>query len=300
MQLNFSTDIAALCRTHAAGDFFFGHQRFRFDPGATGFSAANAWWLAQMSRWAYADATAMPFLLAAGHEKIAYFSAGGIHCTLVQAMDGRFATLAFRGTCSSQNWLSNVFAGPLRNNAHRGYENALDKVWPDVAAALAELECPLFFTGHSMGGALAALAARRHPPTGLYTFGAPPVGNQALVQQMAAVPAFRVVNFRDLVVRAPTRLVCTHVGDLIYLSWDHSLWHQPDGAALTQDQRRGTRPVTRALNQDKLLHLPEALSDHAPQNYVALLERLCWPSAASARHQAAGSQAIQGQPLSSF
>lgn len=278
--MEFSTDYAAVFESHRALEFFDRYREVTFSERAAGFSPANAWWLAELSRWMYQgkrspDRVVQQRLLArVGLRETGFFSVAGTHCSLVQSEDRRFAVLIFRGTSQTRNWWTNAYVGPLRNNAHRGYEIALDKVWPQVLHALAGVDCPLYMTGHSMGGALATLAARRVEPHALYTFGSPPVGNQALVASMAHIQAFRVVNFRDLATRVPCIFSFSHVGTLHYLSWDHSLWSTPDLASIVSDRRRGPRSITGKLNRGKLIRLQEALSDHAPLNYVAHLERL--------------------------
>ncbi len=282
--MEFSTDLKALIRSHQADDHFDCAQRIAFDPDSKRFSASNAWWLAELSRWMYVGKR-MP-----GHQRLrprrmlesvnlterGYFTALGIHASLVSASDDSFSTLVFRGTSQMRNWLTHVNLGPTKNNAHRGYENALDALWPALAPELEAAPGNLFFTGHSMGGALAALAARRRQPKAVYTFGAPPIGNRHLAEAFAAnhseSPVYRLLNYRDIVSRAP--LARYHVGELYYLRHDHHLQHAPDMAEVLADQCLGSRAVMRRLNRNKRLPLPERLCDHSPQNYVAGLERV--------------------------
>lgn len=98
---------------------------------------------------------------------------------------------------------------------HRGFMGALEEVWEPlfqgVSAALDEKERPVWVTGHSLGGALALLAAWRFkrqfiPVHQIYTFGAPMVGNQAAADAFAREfpnKIFRYIDDRDLVPKLP-------------------------------------------------------------------------------------------------
>ena len=99
---------------------------------------------------------------------------------------------------------------------HRGFMEALHEIWePLVAAvneAVASKERPLWITGHSLGGALALLAAWRFQRNfiGVHevvTFGAPMIGNDAAArafEQEFAGKIFRYVNFEDPVPLLPS------------------------------------------------------------------------------------------------
>lgn len=99
---------------------------------------------------------------------------------------------------------------------HKGFADAIAEIWePLVAAVEAELEAndrPLWITGHSLGGALALLAAwlfkRRFIPVHeVCTFGAPRIGNReacAAFDREFTGRIFRYVNGRDPVPKLPT------------------------------------------------------------------------------------------------
>lgn len=91
------------------------------------------------------------------------------------------SALAFRGTqvfagFSLADVLSNLWVrrrawGP--GKVHAGYLEALLDVVEEVKVLLYRAPRPLYFTGHSMGGALASLAATLPPgPDAAYSFGA--------------------------------------------------------------------------------------------------------------------------------
>jgi pimeloyl-ACP methyl ester carboxylesterase len=80
---------------------------------------------------------------------------------------------------------------------HGGYLAAVDLLWNDVSAAVRQLrdrEQKLLLTGHSMGGALAVLAAARFevedmiPVEPIYTFGQPAVAEPAFSSELERRP----------------------------------------------------------------------------------------------------------------
>jgi hypothetical protein len=98
---------------------------------------------------------------------------------------------------------------------HQGFVTAIEEVWDPVFAATTEhlkaKDRPLWVTGHSLGGALALLAAwlflrRTVAVHQVYTFGAPMVGNKdvadALNREFAG-KVFRYVNSPDPVPHLP-------------------------------------------------------------------------------------------------
>jgi triacylglycerol lipase len=105
---------------------------------------------------------------------------------------------------------------------HFGFMSALDEVWEGlknaVDAAVARKERPVWVTGHSLGGALALLAAWRLEQQfvtvhQVYTFGAPMVGNEAAAKAFESAFAgrvFRFVDTSDFVPRLPTISLVTN------------------------------------------------------------------------------------------
>ncbi len=99
---------------------------------------------------------------------------------------------------------------------HRGFMESLDEIWPPlfqaVEAVVSKKDRPLFVTGHSLGGALALLAAWRLqrnmiPVHAVYTFGAPMVGNDVAAKAFEKEfphRIFRYVDSGDLVPTLPT------------------------------------------------------------------------------------------------
>jgi hypothetical protein len=124
--------------------------------------------------------------------------------------------VAFRGTVFTEiaDWKTNIATTPASvpfGTVHSGYLAALELLWPRLTASLGrmrELNQPLLLTGHSMGAALAVVAAAKFategelPLAGLYTFGQPAVGDPAFETELASRLGgkyFRFVNSVDLV-----------------------------------------------------------------------------------------------------
>jgi hypothetical protein len=160
---------------------------------------------------------------------------------------------------------------------------------PDTAG----LERPpqrLYFTGHSLGGALAVLAAARmhrggtqyfelaHKLAGIYTFGQPMVGNSTfaeICQRDFGDKLFRHVYEHDVVPAMPPRTAGSfaHTGEE-YISTDHG-WvkRTPAGAFQATSVLTSTIIATSAWLLEQLpifawLKLPYSLADHSPLNYL--------------------------------
>lgn len=221
---------------------FFERIPAPFHAGASGYDAANAWWLAELSRLVYRETDRKPFLDRAGLEEIGPPMA---QCLIVRAKDRTWAAVVFRGTQNVRDWMFNMDVRRTRWTAgevHEGFKNALDPIWPRIASVLDSLDCPFFCTGHSLGAAMATLAASERPPRATYTYGSPLVGDAAFATACAAAPLFRIVNDRDTVANVPPPVLgYHHAGEL----------HR--------------------IGEDAPAELGEALADHAPINYVRLL-----------------------------
>jgi triacylglycerol lipase len=149
-----------------------------------------------------------------GLECLRFFDKDGTQAFLLK--DGYDYILSFRGTEVSeiQDILSDLdfdlVTGPLEGLVHEGFNTALSKIWESVKEALVEYEAEyLWITGHSLGGALATLAAAyiiqqgTVSIKGVYTFGSPHVGNAKFSNSYGATGltdlTFRIVNNNDVV-----------------------------------------------------------------------------------------------------
>ena len=126
-----------------------------------------------------------------------------------------FAALAFRGTeadsikdikADAKAVLVDCESG---GKVHQGFDDAFKAVAQDIQNELNDekyADLPLFITGHSLGGALATIAAKKlSHDAGLaacYTFGAPRVGDEEWISQVKT-PIYRIVNAADCVTMLP-------------------------------------------------------------------------------------------------
>ena len=156
---------------------------------------------------------------------VTYFH--GMHSTQAYVVSMPDAiVLAFRGTQVDDFWSSvldfivDAQFLPVPDShgdlVHAGFLAALGEVWPKTVAHLraeqARQPRPLWITGHSLGAALATLAANLcgDDPSlrlqGVYTFGSPRAGDAGFGASIR-VPVFRFRNDSDLVPHIPLGLV---------------------------------------------------------------------------------------------
>jgi triacylglycerol lipase len=120
--------------------------------------------------------------------------------------------IAFRGTEPTQ--MSDLAAdlnaipdrGKVGGFVHDGFQTEVDKVWKKLTLAIKKKPAnrPLFITGHSLGAAMATIAASRisKEVDCLYTYGSPRVGSKKFVEKIN-VNHFRHVNNNDAVTGVP-------------------------------------------------------------------------------------------------
>ena len=209
-----------------------------FQPSDTTLNLRNAWWLADAALLAYSTDTAVraAFASAGIPGEVAHFHSGQSTQAYVMSMPDAIV-LAIRGTQVDDFWSSVLdfavdaqflpAADAHSNLVHGGFLRALEEVWTDVSTHLQREQMkrprPFWITGHSLGAALATLAASlccddaaTFHLQGVYTFGSPRVGDAAFGQKIR-VPVFRIRNDSDIVPHLPLGLVFRHVGQLQFL-----------------------------------------------------------------------------------
>ena len=265
-------------------------KSYPFQPDATTWSRVNAWWMAEacwLSYW---------------HEESkmqeVYDEHTGLRCRLLSkddtecsvAWNDQFAIVAFRGT-QPDRW-HDIFADVNfvpslweEVYVHRGFAHALDVVRTDLEQALNEFTpgCRVWFTGHSLGAALATLAVYRYATSaaGVYTFGSPLVGNQIFAGHFNTrftERSIRYVNDHDVVTRVPPELFAvphgryTHVDELRWISKDGNVGTTvPTLSHFVTDVFGGSEFLRFTMEQAKakvLPVIPAALTDHTPLYYV--------------------------------
>lgn len=284
-----------------------------FDHTATRFSAKNALLLAQLCNAAYATTSddAEKETRALGFTDIEWLR-------LVQPFEDtfailagcdEFAALAFCGTKNLHNWMTDLHSTPGRfawffegapdiGEVHAGFAFALRHSWenitlamnrviPPVATAVENLQGlstipqrSLWITGHSLGGALAALAGAVfsmlpghiiRPVGGVYTFGQPRIGLHnfcGYYDRLLQLKTFRFVNKEDLVPRVPFR------------GWDYSdlgqMIHFDSTGRPNRESRQWTNFLARTFEGfgeflQIATHLSPDVGDHSRTGYEQLV-----------------------------
>jgi hypothetical protein len=274
-----------------------------FRPQARTFEPGNAWWLAEAALLAYADeGFARRQFGRAGLGEVGFISKAGSQCYLAERSD--FVMAVFRGTQVPKPGASTDRVRGLEETVrdfivdadarlvesspgrfvHAGFKGALDSIWSELHPRLLEharARRPIWMTGHSLGAALATLAADRLGDVqGLYVFGSPAVGDRAFAEAFP-VHAFRIVHHRDIVARVPpfgsrpdqVQSEYVHVGVLKFIDREGRLRDEAGG---TESIHGLTHEVIRSLfrlsSPGRLAGLlgvaREPFDDHAPLYYA--------------------------------
>ena len=180
-----------------------------------------------------------------------------------------------RSTTPASGWCARRMA-----RSTRGFRDALDRVWPPIVDKLTPLagSRTVWFSGHSLGAALATLAADRFPTAaGVCTIGSPRVGDRAFAAAFDArfgALAARYVNDADIVTHVPTPfpLPYKHVGRLFQITPDGRITTQaPTLAHFVGDIFGSIGPlqdVVEALQAGTMRRAPDFLLDHMPRGYT--------------------------------
>ncbi|MHC4972012.1 MAG: lipase family protein [Planctomycetota bacterium] len=265
----------ALAKERLDYAYFEGADDFPFETANTEFSPVNNWWMAEISLLAYVtDQNFVREKLArAGLLEVFFLERESTHGFVAAGADATI--VAFRGTDDATDVLSDLRAlltPEGEGHVHQGFQDALNLVWTEFAALMGQRDC--WFTGHSLGAALATVAAVRHHRRvrALYTYGSPRVGDADLVAS-CDFPAYRVVNNNDLVTRLPPPVKYRHVGELKYFDSDRKLRDDPElwdrvAEQVTGHASRIAENVRRWLDGDFKSIPIDSLVDHAPIHYA--------------------------------
>lgn len=191
---------------------------------------------------------------------------------LAPAAGENIIVFSFRGATPSagRNWITDLnaqrmpYPGLRGATVHKGFYNAYLSVARQVNLAAKSLlancqGCHIYVTGHSLGGAIATLAAADlfslTPDLTLYTFGSPRVGDIKFASYFDKIvpDTFRIVNEKDLVPHIPQR----------FLGFRHvsrEIWYHGAGGKFKQCNGGEDDACSNSIN----LHVDEhAIKDHA-------------------------------------
>src|ERR1700734_4568122 len=191
--------------------------------------------------------------------------------------------LSFRGTQPDNfqdliaDLRANLVAWPeSAGRVHDGFAVAVRALRPQIlewiASAKPELN-KLILTGHSLGAAMATLAASIWRPAWLVTIGSPRVGDSAFVETVAAKYSVRFVDCCDAVTEVPPEIGgYVHIKDYKYLTRDGEIVENPDPEFVQSDRVRARadyyRQYAGQLARDVSVR---DLADHAPINCARVM-----------------------------
>lgn len=196
-----------------------------------------------------------------GHK---FFEEDGAQCHVL--WNNSEYVMAFRGTEPTEpsDLLADLNAWPDKGisggRCHNGFQNEVEKFWKEIKNHYEDghLKKNLYITGHSLGGAMATVAAYRMNKIvdALYTYGSPRVGTRKYIKQISC-PHYRHVNNNDAVTAVPPFIMgYKHHGTTRYIN------HYGNIRKLTfwqrfKDKLRGYRSG-----------LLDPFTDHSIDNYI--------------------------------
>jgi triacylglycerol lipase len=200
--------------------------------------------------------------------------------------------IAFRGT---EKNLDDIIAdakvtptnGPV-GTVHRGFNDALHEVWgsnakKDMRSTIKQFQDKkqsIWFCGHSLGAALAALAAIEYVSNdkgvinGLYTIGQPRIGNAEFAKhfdKLLTNKCFRFINNNDVVPRVPLPGLVfkyTHAGHELYIDSAAKL-HDATVLSWWEEEWDRLKGIVDDIGKIGL----DDLKDHGSEGYVALIAK---------------------------
>lgn len=269
------------------------YSSFQFNPQIRKYDHSNAVSMALASGLAYETPDKIRAqALAWGFPKFKFLEGSRrISDTQAYIIGNHSAIIvAFRGTEKKlKDWKTDLgftkSEGPF-GYVHEGFNGAFNSVVIELTKGL--FDCfdqgqSLWITGHSLGGALATLAAaslvEKYPAigievSGVYTFGSPRVGDGTFREAFNSKlgdRTFRVVNGNDLVPRVPPRVAgYKHVGSVALINETGGISRDPN--AWQQLKSRVIIQVNAELLDKEISSIARHLLDGS-QGYLAALIR---------------------------
>lgn len=260
----------------------------KFNPHTTKFDHVNGLALGEAASLAYENEDTFKSKAAEWRMEVTFIEDAPTDTQCFVAGGARAIFVAFRGTQSDklQDLLTDgnikLVDHPF-GKVHKGFNDSFRSIWTEVKDQIRAYQTAgqsVWFTGHSLGGALATLATAEmmvddRPVHGMYTFGQPRVGNPDFADRFnmrIGGSAFRYVNNNDIVTRVPPRQVPAlkleyrHVGAMKYFDSE---------GVLHEDRARWFRflDTLQATFDDFKAMLKENVGDHSMSLYLDNLER---------------------------
>ena len=198
--------------------------------------------------------------------------------------------VAFRGSDNAKNWFVDDFRiYPQKFDdipackgcrVHRGFYKAMQAIREDFGFNISDIvdgflaipkykDYTIFFTGHSLGGALANLAAIYAEnntdyklPAQVYTFGQPRVGDKDYAKYYnSKIPHdFRVIHRKDIVPHKPPSM-------MFYVHTGYEIWYRDGMEAPYLACKGDSNKCSNSLGYTSLSY---RISDHSSKHYLNL------------------------------
>jgi triacylglycerol lipase len=259
-------------------------QAHPFQPRPAGVPLVNRWWLAESALAAYWPPDQAHEIFRRAGLDSEFVTAAGTDCYVAWQKD--WLAVAFRGTQPDQ-WpdiLTDANASQISWDAgrvHRGFAEALQQIRGPLDSTLARLGGgrSVWFCGHSLGAALATLAAYRYGASGVCTLGSPRVGDREFASafnEKLAAQAFRYVNDEDVVTHVPPPafppFIYTHVDVPRFIAPDGTVSASAPAIDHFFADLIGSPEVLlemiKGLHSEALTLAPVFLLDHMPKAYA--------------------------------
>jgi len=261
-------------------------------PYSTKLHKDTAWWMAKISKLVYTKISVdnqMPDedeileelkKIDSDFESVSGFDKNSAQAVIIEHKD--FICWAFRGTNELVDWIDNLNAFSIKQlfgEFHKGFWNSVEDIWSGLWEKQNELQNqnkrPLFITGHSLGGAMATIAAARLinediPFSAVYTFGQP----RAMTRDTSLIfnsecksRYFRFHNNDDIVTRVPARVMgFSHIGSYLYITNEMEI-HREVGFWF-----RFIDNIPLNLS-DLKANFIDGIKDHNMDNYILAVEK---------------------------
>jgi len=147
----------------------------------------------------------------------------GVQCYILK--QNNVCVVVFRGSDEKIDWVNNFQARLIQTTygyMHKGFKKLWDKISKELRDNIPSGSL-VYFTGHSLGGALALISSFYITHKQVVTFGSPMIIEKNYPPYLKPLH-IRVVNNNDIVPRLPSKkLGYTHIGKLFYLSYSGEL-----------------------------------------------------------------------------
>ncbi len=266
----------------------------KFDPDTTRYTGENALFLADCAKLAYDSEESIEQVMKEQLNFVNFKFFDGKSTQAFIAGNDKMIVISFRGTEKKlKDFLADAKlkpkGGPV-GKVHRGFQDALHEVWGEALGdsdmrkfikQYQDKQQSIWFCGHSLGAALATLAAAEYVlkdnnnngavVNGIYTIGQPRVGDDKFAEGFDAVLAkkcFRFVNNNDVVTHNPLPGLVfkySHVGQRLYIDSNGILQPTISWWQRILDQWNGVEKDIGKAGAD-------ALKDHGSEGYVTAIK----------------------------